>query len=316
MKKINRIECEAPLEPRKRTAAYARVSADSDDGQHSFEAQVSYYTRLISSNPLWEFAGVYADEGVSGTRSALRKGFTSLMEDCEAGKIDLILTKSVSRFARNTVDLLAACRRLRVIGVEVRFEREQISTFTAEGELLLSITASIAQEESRSISDNVKWGIRRGFQRGHHNAFALYGYRQRDGVITIVPEEAEVVRLIYDSYLAGNSVGHIERLLDGMGVRSYRGGHFSQCAIRDILRQEKYTGNMLLQKYYIRDHISHKKCRNNGELPQYYVENTHPAIIDAETFRRAQREILRRREHGRRGNKNNISGGKDNETER
>lgn len=283
---------------RKRVAAYARVSADSESAGNSLSAQISHYSRSILSNPEWDYAGFYADEGVSGTRKTRREQFQRLLRDCDKGKIDLILTKSVSRFARNTLDLLETLRHLREIGVEVFFERENITSFGGEGELMVTILASFAQEESRSISENVKWGIRKGFEAGKQNAFVLYGYRMISGKIEIVPKEAEVVRLIYSNFLDGLTMRDTEKQLSAMGVRSYYGGHFSKSAIYDILRQEKYTGNMLLQKYFIKDHISHKKCRNRGELPMYYVEHSHEPIIDREIFERVQAEIARRRELG------------------
>lgn len=283
---------------KKRVAAYARVSVDNNCAMHSFSAQLSYYNHRITDNPEWIYAGFYGDAGVSGTGKARRNDFLRLLGDCDKGKIDLILTKSISRFARNTIDLLETVRHLREIGVEVFFERENIRTLSGEGELMMTILASFAQEESRSISENVKWGIRKGFEKGKENGFILYGYRVKDGEIEIVPQEAEVVRLIYSNYLSGRTMHYTEKQLDAMGIKSYYGGHFSRSAIYDILRQEKYTGNMLLQKYFIRDYISHKKQRNKGELPMYYVENSHEAIIDKEVFERVQREIARRRELG------------------
>lgn len=283
---------------RKRVAAYVRVSADSKSAMNSLSAQISHYNWSILSNPEWDYAGFYADEGISGTRNVRREQFQRLLCDCEKGKIDLILTKSISRFARNTLDLLETLRHLREIGVEVFFERENITSYGSDGELMVTILASFAQEESRSISENIKWGIRKGFETGKQNAFVLYGYRMKNGKIEIVPKEAEVVRLIYSNFLDGLTMRDTERQLSAMGVKSYYGGHFSKSAIYDILRQEKYTGNMLLQKYFIKDHISHKKCRNKGELPMYYVENSHEPIIEREIFERVQTEIARRRELG------------------
>lgn len=297
MPDIRKIIGEAQI-VRKRVAAYARVSADSESARNSLSAQISHYNRSILSNPEWDYAGFYADEGISGTRKVRREQFQRLLHDCDRGKIDLILTKSVSRFARNTLDLLEILRHLREIGVEVFFERENITSFGGEGELMVTILASFAQEESRSISENIKWGIRKGFEKGKQNAFVLYGYRMINGEIEIVPEEAEVVRLIYSNFLEGLTMRDTEKQLSAMGVKSYYGGHFSKSAIYDILRQEKYTGNMLLQKYFIKDHISHKKCRNKGELPMYYVENSHEPIIDKEIFNQVQAEIARRRELG------------------
>lgn len=290
---------EAKITPkRKRAAAYARVSMAGESMINSLEAQVGYFTELIGANPDWDFVGIYADEGISGTSAANRKEFNRMLADCEAGKIDIILTKSISRFARNTLTLLKTVRRLKEIGVEVRFERENLNTMDASSELMMTILTSFAQEESRSTSENVKWGIRRGFEAGHMNAFVLYGYRAVNGQLKVVPEEAAVVRLIFENFLNGYTAAKTEKQLEEMGVLSYRGKHFSKDAIRKILRQEKYTGNATLQKYYIENHITHKKRKNRGELPQYYVENSHEAIIDPEIFEQVQREIKRRRELG------------------
>lgn len=282
----------------KRAAAYARVSTEDECMVNSLAAQTSYFSNLIRNTPDWEFAGIYSDEGISGTSEKRRKGFARMLEDCEQGKIDIILTKSISRFARNTVTLLETVRHLKSIGVEVRFERENLSTFDAAGELMLTVLTSFAQEESRSTSENVKWGIRRGFETGRMNAFVIYGYRSVKGKLQIVPEEAAVVRLIFENYLNGFTARKTEKQLEEMGVKSYRGKHFSKDAIRKILKQEKYTGNALLQKYYIENHITHRKRRNGGELPQYYVENSHEPIISLEMFEQVQQEIKRRRELG------------------
>lgn len=288
----------ATASKKKRVAAYARVSTEDECMVNSLAAQTSYFGELIRGNPDWEFAGVYADEGISGTSEKNRKDFARMLDDCERGKIDVILTKSISRFARNTVTLLQTVRRLKTIGVEVRFEREKLSSLDAAGELMLTVLTSFAQEESRSTSENVKWGIRRGFESGQMNAFVLYGYRSVNGKLQVVPEEAAVVRLIFENYLNGFTAAKTERQLEEMGVKSYRGKHFSKDAIRKILKQEKYTGNAMLQKYYIESHITHRKRKNRGELPQYFVENSHEPIISEEVFERVQQEIKRRRELG------------------
>lgn len=288
----------ATASKKKRVAAYARVSTEDECMVNSLAAQTSYFGELIRGNPDWEFAGVYADEGISGTLEKNRKDFARMLDDCERGKIDVILTKSISRFARNTVTLLQTVRRLKTIGVEVRFEREKLSSLDAAGELMLTVLTSFAQEESRSTSENVKWGIRRGFESGQMNAFVLYGYRSVNGKLQVVPEEAAVVRLIFENYLNGFTAAKTERQLEEMGVKSYRGKHFSKDAIRKILKQEKYTGNAMLQKYYIESHITHRKRKNRGELPKYFVENSHEPIISEEVFERVQQEIKRRRELG------------------
>ncbi len=298
MRKISKLEVKLPQLPeRKKVAAYARISEEKGRTLHSLSAQVSFYSSFIQNHREWKYAGVYADEGISGTTDD-RAEFRRMLEDCEKGKIDIILTKSISRFARNTVDLLETVRHLKELGIEVRFEKENISSISEDGELMLTLLASFAQEESRSTSENVKWAIRKGFEQGKTNSFCIYGYRWDGEQFNIVPEEAEVVRLIYDNFLKGLSAEQTEKQLDEMGIKSYTGGHFSNTSIRAILRQERYTGNILLQKTYVENHISHKTKINNGELPMYYAENTHPAIIDQDTFDKVQTEITRRRELG------------------
>ena len=298
MRKINKIEPSAPVIPtRKKVAAYARVSEEKGRTLHSLSAQVSFYSKYIQTHREWEYAGVYADEGISGTTEN-RDAFKRLLEDCDAGKIDIVLTKSISRFARNTVDLLETVRHLQDIGVEVRFEKENINSMSGDGELMLSILASFAQEESRSTSENVKWAIRRNFQKGKPNSFNMYGYRWNGEQFIVEPEEAKIVKLIFENFLKGLSAEQTEVQLEEMGVKGYNGGHFSNVSIRRILTNEKYTGNMLLQKVFIPDHITHKSIPNNGQLPQYWVENSHEAIIDLQTYENVQDEIARRRKLG------------------
>ena len=299
MRQIKKIEPTIPqIARKKRVAAYARVSMETDRLNHSLSAQISYYSELIQNNPEWEYAGVYADSFISGTSTKNRTEFQRMIADCEAGKINIILAKSISRFARNTVDLLETVRHLKAIGVEVRFEKEHINSLSEDGEIMLTLLASFSQEESRSISDNVKWGIRKRFEKGIPNSFCIYGYRWDGEKFNIVPEEAEIVKLIYDNFLHGISAEQTEKQLAEMGVKSYTGQHFSNMSIRAILKNEKYTGNMLLQKDYIASHINHKTKKNNGELPQYWVANSHEAIIPLETFQAVQEEIKRRRELG------------------
>lgn len=310
MRKISRIEPKAPtLAKRKKVAAYARVSSDSERMGHSLSAQVSYYSSLIQKNPEWEYAGVYADYGISGTGMEDREEFLRLLADCEAGKVDIVLTKSIQRFARNTVDLLNTVRHLKEIGVEVRFEKENIHSLSGDGELMMTILASFAQEESRSISENVKWGIRKMFESGKQNGFTrIYGYGWDGSNYVIIPEEAEVIRLIFSDFLAGVPTRETERKLEEKGIKTVHGCHFGFSQIRKILENERYAGDMRLQKYYIQDHISHREVENKGELPQYYVEDTHPAIISREDFQKVQAELKRRRELGVQGTqRNNIS---------
>lgn len=289
MAKINIIQTKIPvLIPKKRVAAYARVSRDSETLLHSFSAQISYYSALIQNNPEWIYAGVYADEGITGTSTAKRDDFNRLIADCEAGKIDIVLTKSISRFARNTVDLLETVRHLKDIGVEVRFERENISSMTGDGELLLSILASFAQEESRSMSENIKWAIKKGFEQGKvHTASRALGYEWDGEQYRIVPDEAKTVRFIFEQYLAGVSTLQIPKLLKEQGVVGINGAPLTRASIKDVLLNEIYIGNLVLQKSY--SPKIRKKCRNYGQLPKYRVEEAHEPIISKELFDAVQK---------------------------
>ena len=300
MRIISKIEPKVPQMPtRKKVAAYARVSMESERLQHSLSAQVSYYSGLIQKNPTWEYVGVYTDDGVTGTKAEVREGFNRMLADCEAGKIDIILTKSISRFARNTVDLLRTVRHLKELGISVQFEKERIDSLSEDGELMLTLLASFAQEEVRSLSDNVKWGTRKRFEKGIPNGkFQIYGYRWDGDHLVVEPEEAKIVKLIYDNFLNGLSAETTEKQLAEMGVKSYRGKHFSNTSIRQILDNITYTGNLLFQKEYVVDPISKKSKINRGELPQYWVENTHEAIIPMEVYQAVQTEKARRRELG------------------
>lgn len=300
MAQIRKIEPSVPiLKRRKKVAAYCRVSMESERMMNSISAQISYYSSLIQANPEWEYAGVYADRFISGTSTANRSEFNSMVKACEDEKIDIVLCKSISRFARNTIDLLKTVRHLKDIGVEARFKKENINSMSGDGELMLSILASFAQEESRSISENVKWATRKRFEQGIPNGrFNIYGYRWQGDTLVVEPEEAKIVKLIYDDFLNGLSAESTEKRLEEMGVKSYKGVHFGNTSIRQILRNITYTGNLLLQKEYISDPITGKSKINRGELPQYYVENTHEAIIPMEVYKAVQEERKRRRELG------------------
>lgn len=300
MRKISKIEPIMPaIAAKKKIAAYAQISMESERMHHSLSAQISYDNALIQKKPEWEFAGVYADDGISGTGIAKRTEFLRMIADCEAGKIDIILTKSIQRFARNTIDLLETVRHLKDIGVEVIFEKENINSMSGDGELMLSILASFAQEESRSISENVKWGTRKRFEQGIPNGrFQIYGYRWEGDHLVVEPEEAKIVKMIFDDFLNGLSAESTEKKLEQMGVKSYKGQHFSNTSIRQILSNVTYTGNLLFQKEYVSDPITGKAKINRGELPQYWVENMHEAIIPLETYRTVQEERKRRRELG------------------
>ena len=283
-----------------RVAAYVRVSEETKEAQHSLHAQIDFYQRKIHEKAEWELAGIYKDNGISGTDIKRREGFVRLISDCEAGKIDLILVKSVSRFARNTLDLLRIVRHLKQLGIAVRFEEQNIDSLTEEGELLLTLMASVAQAESESISENVKWAIRKAFQKGIGNTKRrTFGYHWVDGTQTVIAEEAKVVERIFRDFLAGDSQTKIARKLTQEGVTSVNGNPISVSAVGDILRNVTYTGNTLLQKTFIQDPISKKKVMNTGELPQYFVQDTHEAIIDMAAFEQVQEKLARNKEMGR-----------------
>ena len=264
---------------KRRVAAYARVSTDSDEQLTSYEAQVDYYTHYIKERPDWTFAGMYADEGISGTNTKRREGFNQMITDALAGKIDLIVTKSVSRFARNTVDSLTTVRKLKEKGVEVYFQKENIYTLDSKGELLITIMSSLAQEESRSISENVTWGCRKRFADGKVSMpyKNFLGYRKGgNGEPEIVPEEAEVVRRIYRLFLEGQTPYGIKQILEAEHIPTPTGKQTWQTAtILSILTNEKYKGDALLQKTFCTDFLTKKMKVNEGEVPQYYVENSH-----------------------------------------
>ena len=275
-----------------RTAAYARVSSGKDAMLHSLSAQVSYYNSLIQSNPEWLFCGVYADEALTGTKDN-RENFQRLLTECRAGNIDLIITKSISRFARNTVTLLETVRELKNLGVDVYFEEQNIHSISPDGEFMLTLLGSYAQEESYSASENQKWRIRKDYEQGRLGSITMLGYeRSNDGTLIIVPEEAEIVRMIFDDFLDGMGKNAIANKLLAMGVPTKGGGVWTAWSIRRILRNEKYCGDILFQKSFRENHITKRKIENKGQLPQYYAEETHEAIIDKETFLRVQ-ELLK-----------------------
>lgn len=301
---IHKIEPSKPkIQKRLKVAAYCRVSVEKGRTMHSLSAQVSYYNTLIQKNPDWEFAGVYSDGGISGTSTDARPDFLRMIEDAKAGKIDIILTKSISRFARNTVDLLETVRQLRALNVEVRFEKENIHSLSGDGELMLSILASFAQEESRSISENVKWATRKRFAQGKHNGrFHIFGYRWEGEQLVVVPEQAKIVQLIYENYLKGISAEKTEVQLAEMGVKGIFGGRLGSEVIRSMLKNITYTGNFLFQKQYVADPITKFKKYNKGELPQYFVEDSHEAIIPMAQWQAVQDERERRKKLGARAN--------------
>ncbi|KRQ86776.1 Transposon Tn3 resolvase [Caloramator mitchellensis] len=297
---INRYSKEQIETSIKRVAAYARVSTDNDEQLSSYEAQVDHYTRYIKSNPSWRFVGVYSDEGISATSTKKREGFNRMIEDALNGKIDLIITKSVSRFARNTVDTLTTVRKLKEKGVEVYFEKENIYTLDSKGELLITIMSSLAQEESRSISEHVTWGQRKRFADGKVSLPYKHflGYTKgEDGYPKIVEEEAEIVRLIYRMFLEGKTALSIAKYLTENKVKTPAGRKvWPQSTVLSILQNEKYKGDAILQKTFTVDFLTKKVKKNEGEVPQYYVENSHPAIIPSEVFDLVQDEIKKRKE--------------------
>lgn len=284
----------------RRVAAYARVSTDSDEQFTSFEAQVKYYTNQIEENPGWTMVEVYTDEGITGTNTKKRDGFNRMIADALAGKIDLIITKSISRFARNTVDTLTAVRQLKDKGVEVFFEKENIYTMDSKGELLITIMSSLAQEESRSISENVAWGKRAKCEEG--KVYLPYkqflGYEKgSDGLPQIVEDQAETVRLIYKLFLDGLMPSGIAKRLTAKVIPSPAGKlRWYSGTVESILTNEKYKGDALLQKTFCVNFLTKEMKRNEGELPQYYVEQSHPAIVSPEVFDEVQLELKRRRE--------------------
>lgn len=283
---------------RKRAAAYARVSGGKDAQLHSLSAQVSYYNNYIGSRGDWELAGIYADEALPGTKES-RPEFQRMLSDCRAGRIDLIITKSITRFARNTLTLLSAVRELKELGVDVYFEKENIHSLGMDGELMLALLASFAQEESRSASENQKWRIRKKFEQGLTVTGYMFGYRLKDGTLTIIPEEAGVVRQIFTDYLSGMGKTTIAKKLNRLHIPTKRGAPWNKNTVQYILQNEKYTGSLLLQKTYKLDYVSKRKMKNHGELPMYYVENSHEAIISRTMFEQVQQELKSRAEkHG------------------
>ena len=302
VRKVTFIPAIKPLEAmskKRRVAAYARVSTGSEEQETSLVAQRDYYEKLIQNNDEWVFVEVYYDDGISGLTFRNREGFNRMVADALDGKIDLIISKSISRFARNTVDTLTTIRKLKEAGVEVFFEKENIYTFDSKGEFLITLMSSLAQEESRSISENVTWGKRKHFADGKYEvAFSLFwGYEKGNGDerFVINEEQAMVVRLIYALFLGGHSSYSIRAILNGLEIPIIRGDKgWRESTIESILSNEKYKGDALLQKSYTIDYLTKKIKKNNGEIPQYYLEKVHPAIINDEAFAMAQETILER----------------------
>ncbi|KEI03001.1 recombinase family protein [Clostridium botulinum] len=285
-------------ETKKRVCAYCRVSTDSDEQLTSYEAQVTYYEEYIKSKPEYEFCGIFADEGISGTNTKKRTQFNKMIEEALAGKFDMIITKSISRFSRNTLDTLKYIRILKEKGIGVYFEKEHIDTLDSKGEVLITILSSLAQDESRNISENSRWGIVRRFQQGkirvNHKRFLGYD-KDLEGNLIINKQQAKVVRRIYEEYLEGKGIKAIAKGLEKDKILTGAGkSKWYDSTLQKILRNEKYTGDALLQKTITTDFLTHKRVKNRGEVQQYFVEDSHPAIISKETFQRVQEEIKRR----------------------
>ena len=281
-----------------KVAAYCRVSTDDKEQKTSYEAQIQYYTDKINKNPEWQMAGIFADEGITGTQAKKRPQFQKMIRLCRQGKIDMILTKSLSRFARNTVDSLDYIRELRTLGIAVISEKENINTLTAESEMLITIMSCFAQAESESISKNVSWGVRQSFKNGNVpiQYAKLLGYKKgENGLPEIIPEEAEIVKEIFRSYLDGMSLRQIADSLNDRAVKTkHKQTTWQPEIVKSILVNEKYTGDALLQKTYITDCITKKTRKNNGELPMYLVKNHHEPIVSRADFNRVQEEMARR----------------------
>lgn len=292
--------------PKLRVAAYCRVSTDSDEQATSYEAQVEHYTDYIRKNPEWEFAGIFADDGISGTNTKKREEFNRMIDEAMEGNIDMIVTKSISRFARNTLDCLKYIRQLKEKNIPVYFEKENINTMDAKGEVLLTIMASLAQQESQSLSQNVKLGFQYRYQQGqmtvNHNRFLGYT-KDEKGQLVVEPKEAEVVKRIFREYLEGASLQQIARGLEADGILTGAGKtKWRAETLQKILKNEKYIGDALLQKTYTVDFLEKKRVPNNGLVPQYYVENSHEAIIPRDLYMQVQEEMIRR---------SNLHSGKD-----
>lgn len=293
MKRITKIEAADTGAVRKlRVAAYARVSTDSEEQLISLDAQKNHYEVLIRSRRDWEYAGLYYDEGISGTKMAKRDGLLSMLADCERGLIDYIIVKSISRFSRNTVESIETVRKLCSMGIYILFEKENIDTGKMEGELLLSILSSLAESESRSISENETWSIQKRFRNGTYKiAYPPYGYDYIDGEMVVNPEQSEIVKWIFAEVLSGSSTTHIANALNARGISTKRGGRWTGHTINGMIKNEKYTGDVIFQKTYSDDTFTRR--RNNGERDRFFVQGHHEAIISHEDFDAANDMIAR-----------------------
>ncbi len=304
---VTKIDAQPGETGKLKVAAYCRVSTLLDNQEGSFQNQREHYEAVIRSNPEWEYAGVFLENGLSGTKAESRPELQRVLDACKAGQINLILTKSISRFSRNTTDCLTMVRELTALGVDIWFEKEGIHTGTMESEFMLSIMACLAEDESRSISNNLKWGLRRRFQAGTYKPKeAPYGFRREGTDYVIIPEEAEVVKRIFDWYLEGDGTRRITNELNRIGIKSRHGVAWSASTVKKILTNVACTGDILYQKSFMDE--DYKQKPNHGELDQYYNEGHHEPIVDKETFARVQELLVLRRnvkgeKHGRTGYK-------------
>lgn len=283
-KKVIQIGALPQLKRKTRVAAYARVSSDKDAMLHSLSAQVSYYNKYISSRDDWQFVGIYADEGISGTKNN-REEFQRMINDCREGKIDLIITKAISRFARNTMTMLETVRELKKLNVDVYFEEQNLHTLSGDGEMVLTFLASFAQEEARSVSENQKWRIRKDFEQGliwggRHQ----YGYKVCKKKLVVIPEEAITVKRIYDLYIDGIGYEAISKILNADKVPTMYGGKWRKESIQKILSNYNYTGDLILQKTYRENYLTKKTLINKGEKDQFYIEDDHEPIVSKEIY--------------------------------
>ena len=280
----------------KRVAVYVRVSVSKDEHDaHSVYAQTSYYENMIASNPDWELFKVYTDIGISGTRDD-RPAFQQMLQDAREHRYDILITKSITRFARNTLTLLTVTRELKELGIDILFEKEHIHTISSDGELLLTMLAVYAEEEAKSASRNISWAIRKGFSHGKHPLWQIYGYKAGEDNYEVVPEEAEIIKCIYREFLKGATYYGIATKLNKAGI-TRRGNKWTSVTIKSVLTNEKYTGNILLQKTHTTNGIKLKPVKNNGELRQYFIRNSHPAIVSEKQYKRVQAEIRQRKEN-------------------
>ena len=292
--KITKVDALPKLERKLRVAAYCRVSSGKDAMLHSLSNQVSYYNDLIKSNGKWEFAGIYADEAISGTKND-RDEFQRLMEDCRAGKIDLIIVKAISRFARNTLTMLETIRELKGLGVDVYFEEQNMHSISSEGEMVLTFLASFAQEEARSVSENMKWRVKKNFEKGEAwSTRKTLGYVYKDRKMVVEPNEAKLVKRIFDMYVNGMGIQAIANKLNAENVKPPESNKWKKDSVRYILTNVSYTGDLLLQKFYNVDYMTKKSKRNKGEKDKYLVEGDHEPIISKETFQMVQELMYER----------------------